>query len=846
MSLAFISMELLWRNALGAIPLAVAVALICRCVRCRPCTRHVLWLIVLVSLLAPPWLSLVDSSALLASIRAPLAVSAPRATNPSIHREPMPPVAVEMRQSVASHGEDAWSRPNAGTVDSTIPTSPAQSDFEPGGIESDLSGVDLTLACEASQTIHDLPTACGGDGEPSAAAPPQVFSTSIEPSPVTAADPVKPGSEVREEPSRARSASSAWQAWLVQLLALRDAIARLTPLPTSVWLVGSVLVFAVMAGRIVRFRRLLRSAEPASRAIVAQVQEASQAIGLKSTPTVMMTNRKISPLVWCCRRRVLLLPEGLWEELDEAGRRAVLLHELAHLKRRDHLICWLEMIISCLYWWHPLVWWVRRRLRDEADFACDAWVTALLPGNRRAYAAALLTTRQYVCEYSNAAPAVGLGVATAGAKRFARRLTMVMTERSGPRLSIMGSALALCLGVAGWLGAPLLACPPTEESVPSQSVQHKAKLELEKALSKARKQGDGKTTYEAHMADREAHPHPHPNPEDLRGRIDHLEQRLDRIAEHLEKLLGSPRSDKHDQHGAPLPVTVAPRFRQQGPATVYGQVAGVPAAPVPPVATVPPVPRVPAAPPVARGGAVFQPGVPMADDGQTVTRLYRLPEGKREDFTKFMSRADVPILVSPTPEGINVQATPRQHEVIRGFIDIIHPEGAGQPHSRLDQHAPEAGQLTALARIYETRARQAAQQGNLDQADSMLRNSQVQGEIRRQMETMRRQSEQFRKRAAELQLRSQELQSKAQQLSESAEQYQIRAQADAIAAEAEALIEAAEVQDEQAESFDEAIESIRDEVIDAIEEAREEAEEALEAEEEAVAEDLVEEVEEAD
>jgi beta-lactamase regulating signal transducer with metallopeptidase domain len=633
---------------------------------------------------------------------------------------------------------------------------------------------------------------------------------------------------------RKKETQTAWRAWFAQIIAVRDAIAGLTPIPTGIWLGGSVIFLLALAGRIVRFRRLLRSAQPAPREVVELVGLSSSVIGLRTAPTVMMTFRKISPLVWCGRQRLLVLPIGLWNELDDDGRSAVLLHELAHLKRRDHLICWVEMIISLLYWWHPLVWWVRRKLRDEADFACDAWVTALLPGSRRAYASALLTTRQFVSEFHNAAPAVGLGVSTPRAKRFARRLTMVMTERSGPRLSIMGIALAACLAAAGWLAAPIFACPPTEECTEqaaqtAQAAKNKAKLELEKAMTREKKaaaRGGGVTTYEAYMADRDALPRA--NPDDLRGRIDRLEQRLDRLTEHLEKLLGSPRSEAPGgQHGIAAatmaPVRVQPRIAEApGAGPTLRATVPVPGQPAPPAARA-----------FAPGAVGFAGAAPGPDSDETEVRLYRLPEGKRDDFTKFMSRSDVPIFVSPAEDGINVHATPRQHEVIRGFINLIHPEGAaggGAWRSTFEGFGPEGQHLTAIARTYEQAAREAVKRGDLAAAEAVLQNGHMQREVlARQMVQMRNQAEQMRKQAVELQRRSEELHGKAEKLSEGPDQYQIRAEADAIAAQAEALEEAAAAHDEQAESVDEAIESIQDEVEELVEEAREAAAEAEEA-----------------
>ena len=52
---------------------------------------------------------------------------------------------------------------------------------------------------------------------------------------------------------------------------------------------------------------------------------------------------------------------------------AVLAHELAHLKRRDHWVRRLEAIVLGLYWWYPGAWWARRQLERAEEECCDAW-----------------------------------------------------------------------------------------------------------------------------------------------------------------------------------------------------------------------------------------------------------------------------------------------------------------------------------------------------------------------------------------------------------------------------------------------------------------------------------------
>ncbi len=54
------------------------------------------------------------------------------------------------------------------------------------------------------------------------------------------------------------------------------------------------------------------------------------------------------------------------------GSRAILAHEIAHLRRRDHWAVWLELIADVLWWWNPACYFIRRRLHETRESACDA------------------------------------------------------------------------------------------------------------------------------------------------------------------------------------------------------------------------------------------------------------------------------------------------------------------------------------------------------------------------------------------------------------------------------------------------------------------------------------------
>ena len=79
----------------------------------------------------------------------------------------------------------------------------------------------------------------------------------------------------------------------------------------------------------------------------------------------------------------------------------VLAHELAHLRRRDHWVRLVELVVSVLHWWNPLVWWVRRRLHAVEEQCCDAWVAWVCPDRSHDYAESLLKAAELPPHHSS-------------------------------------------------------------------------------------------------------------------------------------------------------------------------------------------------------------------------------------------------------------------------------------------------------------------------------------------------------------------------------------------------------------------------------------------------------------
>ncbi len=235
------------------------------------------------------------------------------------------------------------------------------------------------------------------------------------------------------------------------------------------WLIGIVVSASDRACRIVGFRRLLHSSSAPSCDVTSAAERIAKRLGLPRVPNICMTPVCVSPLVWSLGGRArVLLPAALFARLDAAAREAILAHELAHVRRRDHWVRLLETLISTLFWWHPVVWWAARQLRELEDQCCDAIVLHSAPQAAKSYATALLDTLDFLSDRSIAAP-LGATAARSSAS-LARRIAMLKSPIPAMRLTF-GRATLLAAVIAIPMGLAFAAKPPQKGDLPPTNTQ---------------------------------------------------------------------------------------------------------------------------------------------------------------------------------------------------------------------------------------------------------------------------------------------------------------------------------------------------------------------------------------
>ncbi len=245
----------------------------------------------------------------------------------------------------------------------------------------------------------------------------------------------------------------------IKLAAVEEAAPRrwtlswLTPLHViaAMWAAGAVLMLALTIGRLVRFTRLVRHASLAPSQLIHDVAELARLAKLNVVPELRICGIRVVPSVMGAGRgAVILLSEPLLKTLSDDQRATMLAHELAHLRRRDHWLIWLEIVVTSLYWWHPVAWLARRQLRRAADMCCDGWVLKWFPGKAVAYAESMMKSVEFLGTGSTvpAAPALGFGRPNQLIKRF----DMVLQNRAQHRLT---RPLQLAVLAAGLILLPL-------------------------------------------------------------------------------------------------------------------------------------------------------------------------------------------------------------------------------------------------------------------------------------------------------------------------------------------------------------------------------------------------------
>jgi beta-lactamase regulating signal transducer with metallopeptidase domain len=147
------------------------------------------------------------------------------------------------------------------------------------------------------------------------------------------------------------------------------ALARLWLLPA--WACGVAVLSIRLLWGYSRVSSLKRKGTPAEPAVLAVVANLSRRIGVARPVRVLISSLADGPSVIGCLKPLVLLPAATLLGLTPQQLEAVLAHELAHIRRHDYLVNIVQMLLETLLFYHPAVWWISSRIRQERELCCD-------------------------------------------------------------------------------------------------------------------------------------------------------------------------------------------------------------------------------------------------------------------------------------------------------------------------------------------------------------------------------------------------------------------------------------------------------------------------------------------
>jgi len=277
-----------------------------------------------------------------------------------------------------------------------------------------------------------LLTAAGGMlATPSSLPPSQsqyVFDTATSRAALVAAAPFTASS--------APQAPTDWERWVAAFL-------------LALWICGAVVIAIRWLAQSWRVVRLLRTATPAG-----------DYRGVPVLRSPAMQERRIEPGAVGIWRHAILMPDGIEATLSPSQFDAVLDHEWQHVRRRDNLWASLHAVVQAVFWFHPLVWVIGRRLVDERELACDEAVLESAAADD--YAEGILKVCKF---YWSPSPGHASGIASADLK--ARMELIVRHER--PKTLGRGGRWVLAATLAAMFASPVLVGWITAQAVSPQT-----------------------------------------------------------------------------------------------------------------------------------------------------------------------------------------------------------------------------------------------------------------------------------------------------------------------------------------------------------------------------------------
>jgi len=156
------------------------------------------------------------------------------------------------------------------------------------------------------------------------------------------------------------------------------------------WLVGLLVLSVLLFQRFLFVKSLLAQSDKANDRLDETLQQCCRQVGIRKNIELRLSKNMLSPAACGLFKPVILMPASLLENLSKEKLRAVLIHELAHIKRGDLWVNFLQTLLQIVYFYNPLLWFANAVVRGIREKAVDEMVLTKLGDEADSYSNTLI------------------------------------------------------------------------------------------------------------------------------------------------------------------------------------------------------------------------------------------------------------------------------------------------------------------------------------------------------------------------------------------------------------------------------------------------------------------------
>lgn len=223
------------------------------------------------------------------------------------------------------------------------------------------------------------------------------------------------------------------------------------------WLVGVLVLCVLLIQRMWFVKGLIAQSAPAQGRLLDTLNQCRRQIGIRGNVELRLSKNMLSPAACGLARPIILMPASLLEKLSREKLRAVLIHELAHIKRGDLWVNFAQTILQIIYFYNPFVWLANAIVRRIREQAVDEMVLTKLGDEAKNYSNTLID----IAEIAFARPMLSLRlIGVVESKKTLKARVKHILNRPIPKTAKLGLAGLLCIVILGCALLPMAKATP--------------------------------------------------------------------------------------------------------------------------------------------------------------------------------------------------------------------------------------------------------------------------------------------------------------------------------------------------------------------------------------------------